>query len=168
MFRNILNRILENLENKGGEEEVFQRVEYFIWKTDLVVERNSAEYIFGIKRSRSRILWLSILRLLTILHTLRYGLSTLFRSKTMRIFLFDFGYLVGNPFLISSGITAVSLAIVAIDVASMYQDVTKTLYILEIAYVIKNRLIKYPLNGKNERKFLIILNLLGRLFLIPF
>ena len=164
MFRNILNRILEN---KGGEKEAFQRLEDFAWKTDLLVERDSAEYVSGNKLSRSRILWLSILKLLTILHTLRFGLSTVLRNETMRIFLFDYGYLIGNPLLISSAFTAFSLAMAPIGVALMYQDVTKTLYIFEIAYVIKNRLIKYRLNGKNKRKFLIIMNLLGRFFLMP-
>ena len=37
------------LNKKETEEESIRRLEHFVWKTDLVVERDSTEYLSGYK-----------------------------------------------------------------------------------------------------------------------
>ena len=165
MFRKI-NVYLRNafnnfIEDKNDFNETFEYLQRFSKNTFILITRNISEYLTR-SLSKTRMFWVILLRIIVILHTLRFGFSALLNSQTVRESLFDMGYMAGPPRLISSAATAVSFAIVAIGVTTVYQELTHQLYILDIINMINNKQIKYPLNYTNGRKFNIRCNILAR------
>ena len=69
--------------------------------------------------------------------------------RLLRYTLLDISYMFGDPFLITSGLTAFSIAILFNLCVCLYQQLTHTLYIFEIGSAIKNNSIKYWINRKH-------------------
>ena len=155
-LRNAFNNFIED---KNDFNKAFDNIQRFSKITLLCISRDISEH-FTKFWSRTRIFWVIFLRVVTIIHTLRFGVSALLNKQSVREYLFDVGYMVGPPRLISTAITALSLAITAIGLTTIYHELTGRLYIYDIGHLINTKQIKYPLKSKNGRKFNIRSNIL--------
>ena len=161
-FNNFIQKFIQRNTDLIECYEYLQRIDK---NTLLVISRNETEYLTK-NLSTSRICWVLLVRIFVIFHTLRFGVSALVNKQSVREFLFDLGFMVGPPRLISSAITAVSLAIVAIGLISVYQELTNQLHFFNLAHIITTKQDKYPLNSQNHRKYTIRCNLMAR-YLLP-
>ena len=161
-FRNTFN---DFIQRNTDLIEGYENLQRFDKNTLLVVSRDETDYLTN-NLSTSRLFWVVMVRVLVVFHTLRYGVSALVNKHSVREFHLDFGFMMGPPRLISSAITTLSLAIVAIGLEVVYLELTNQLHFFEIAYIITTKQIKYPLNSKNGRKFALKFNLMAR-YLVP-
>ena len=161
-LRNAFNNFIED---KNDFNKAFDNIQRFFKITLLCISRDISEHLTK-SWSRTRIFWVILIRVVTIIHTLRFGVSALLNKQSVRQFLFDVGYMVGPPRLISTAIAALSLAIAAIGLTTIYQELTGQLYIYDIGHMINTKQIKYPLKSRNCRKFNISSNILFG-FLLP-
>ena len=161
-LRNAFNNFIED---KNDFNKAFVCLQSFAKISLILIARDVLEYLTR-SLSRSRIFWVFLIRIVVIIHTLRFGVSALLCKQSVREFLFDFGFMIGPPRLISSAITAVSLAIVAIGLTTQYFEIGNQLVIYDIGHMISTKQIKYPLNYNNGRKFNIRSNLIVR-YLLP-
>ena len=162
-FRNTSNDFIQrNTDlNKG-----YEYIQWFLKTTLLGISRDENEYLTR-NLSRSRICWVLLVRVVAIVTVMRFGVSALLNKQSVRELLFDVGFMVGPPRLISSAFTAVSLSITAIGLITVYQELTFKFHFVDIAHMIITKQIKYPLNNKNECKFNINCNLMFE-YLLPF
>ena len=166
-----IKQILKNkfnafIEDKNDFKPCLQSIERFAKNTYIAIATDAYDYTSGHK-SRTRIICVIILRIATILNTLRGGLLALIKKESVREYLIDLTPMAGNPILCASAVTAASASIVAIGLTVLYQELTNTYYIYMIAYLLKTNQMKYPLNPKNRRKFNINSSLIARYLMRP-
>ena len=169
MFRKLLTKFKNSfndfIEDKTDFNIAFEYIQRFCKNGFVLIVRDVSEHLTR-NLSRSRIFCILLVRILAIIHTLRYGVSALLNKQSVREFLFDIGFMIGPPRLISAAITTLSLSVIAIGLTTVYQEFTHQLYMYDITHLINTKQINHPLNPKNGRKFNIRSNLITR-YLLP-
>ena len=155
------NKFNDFIEDKTDFNTCLQSIERFGKNNYIFIAIYAYEFSSGHK-NRNRIFCVIILRIATILHTLRCASLALTKNESMREYLIDLTTFAGNRFLYASAMTAVSAAIVAAGLTTLYQELTNTLYIYMFGYLLKTNQFQYPLNSKNRRKFNIKCSFIAR------
>ena len=154
------------VQDRFSHNPFIERLESFYRNYYITIVTNVDNYVMG-NRPRSRLIMVILSRVALLLHTLRFGLSALMNRDSVRTALMDFGYLLGEPFMISCSVTAVSLAVLCIGLTILYQELTHTYYFADLAYMIKHNSMKYPLNSVDFVKLAEKADILSRLLLRP-
>ena len=147
-----------NLNGKYDLARTINKMETFSRVNYMCASNDSEEYVAGIV-SKQRY-WIVILtRVILLLNSIRCLVLTLARKECVDRALLNFTHILGNSFVIITTISALSLAISAIGLTTIYQEFSKTLYMAEICYLISHNIILYPAKELQFRSMLIKANL---------
>ena len=136
----------------------FNKIDEFNIANYLTVHRDYVNYVTSTLET-SRVIIVLITRIAILINMLRFYISIILRNSSSKIYLMDFGKLLGHPILYSSMIGTVSLAILAIGLTLSYQELTHTATALDMFDEIRHGRIRYPLKPYNYRKYCIKVNL---------
>ena len=139
-----------SLNSKYDLNRAIDKVEKFLSINYLMISLNLYEYMANIQR-RSRIIFVIVTRVAILLTTIKFGICAVMSNKAVSLALMDISYMLGNPILASSIMSVTSLAIFAVAITVNYQEHNHTFHLLELLYMIKNDLIKFPLTFENHR-----------------
>ena len=154
-------------KNEPNLKPIIEKIENFAKFNLLIIHSSSDDNVFRHK-SFSRILWVLMTRIVIFLSILRFGLTVIISTESMRTVLFNFFYLMGDSKLISSAITLVLVSQLTIEITAIYQERIHNFALLRILYMLKYKLIKYPLSANNYRKLCARLNILSKYSLFVF
>ena len=124
----------------------------------MVISRSLEEYQSGYM-SKSRIVQVSLVKLMNAMTCFRFLVSPIFNQKSVTVLLSDANYLIGNQRLASLALSLSALTILAINLLIFYHEYRHILIPFEFYLNMKqNKLI--PLSPRNRRRLGLRINLM--------
>ena len=154
------------IENNMNENEALEKFEEFARDKFIIPSRSFEEYMTGYI-SKSRIMIISVMNFCTFLTVLRFGLSALINTESIRQLMCDFGYALNESRLISTAMSTLALAVLSSSLVVNYKVLTNDYYFINFLYEIKSKNISYPLSEQNMRKWSIKFSILTKYLLNP-
>ena len=135
-FKNLRERFNFYLNDQDNLNIVINSLEKFLATNYVTCFRDLEEY-HSRTRKRSRYYVVLIIKAVIVLHCIRWFTTTLIRNDQANLILFNFAHMLGDPLLVTVGISALSLSILGIGLVTTYQEVTWKLFQGDIFYMIK-------------------------------
>ena len=122
------NRFMSFIENNMDENEALERFEAFARDKFILPSRSFEEYMNGYK-SKSRIIIISVINFCVFITVLRFGLSALINTESIRQLMCDFGYVLNKSRLVSTTASTLALAILSSSLVINYRVLTNDYYL---------------------------------------
>ena len=152
----VYDAYVENLFNFNralSKLEKFTRINYISLTTSF--DKYGPEF-----QEKTRLFYIILSRLAIFLTMIKFYIPLFMKNNSNKIYLMDFGEILGHPLLASSTLGTVTLAVLAIGITLTYQELTHTAHFIDILNLINKGEIKYPLKYINFKKYCKKVNLL--------
>ena len=161
MSSNILTKILNFIKNKRKSlkdymtdcniRQLIEKTEEF-GKNKLVLIYDSDEYVQQ-KKNHKRELWVTLAKLMAYLHVYKMFFLGFIDDIRIRLLFMDYT-LYSNENRLLYTLTFISLGVIMLlPFQLQYLEMSRKFSILKMYYLIKYRIIKYPLTSENYRKY---------------
>ena len=169
MILRILTKLLNYFEDKRKSlkeymtdcniREVFESFEEFS-KNKLVFIYDIDEYVQG-KKNNKREFWVFLAKLMAFLRIFEAFFMGFIDDIRIRLLIMDYTLFgsEGNRLLYRITLICFGQVVLVPLFLVQYLEISKKLPIFKICHLIKYRIIKYPLNSKNYRKFCLFLKI---------
>ena len=150
-FKNKRNQLIDYL-NDCNIREVIERMEEFA-KNKLVLIYDIDEYVQQEKNIR-REFWVTLAKLIVYIHIYKLFFVGFIDDIRIRLLFQDYTLLSNRNRLLFT-ILCISLGIISLEIPFLlqYLEMSRQLPNLKLYHLIKYRIIKYPLNSENHRKY---------------
>ena len=151
-YLNTKKRIIKHYFTDCNIREVIERTEEFA-KNKLVLIYDIDEYVQE-KKNVKREFWVTLAKLMIYIHVYKVFFMGFFDDIRIRLLIMDYTLNSnGNPLLYSLAINSLDLILLVAPFLFQYLEMSRQMPIWKIYHLIKYRIIKYPLNSNNYRKF---------------
>jgi len=150
------NFILNNNEESVAIDQIYRHLaKYFI-----IISNNLDDYERGYM-NKWRIYLVTLTRIALFINGIRYAISALFNSRSIRIVMSNANHLLGNDFLISILFTLVSIITFSLGITIQYQEMTNQFNVIIFFNRFQNKTIE-RLNVFNSKGFALKANLMNK------
>ena len=158
-FKSLKNSFHDYIEINTQQSRAIIKIEKFFSRTSVLSYSTFNDY--RQQNQANRRIWPCLFaRLAMAIYWLKFFIPVVFNTGLAKWMTCEFGYIMGNPLLISTMLCYCMFWGVAFASHLLYKESNQTLYFLVFMDEIKNNSSNLKLNLRNQRKFCLKINLL--------
>ena len=158
-FKSLRNSFHDYIETNSHQSRVVIKIEKFFSRTSVLSHSTFNDYRHQNQANR-RILPCLFARLVMAVYWLKFFIPVVFNTDWAKWITCEFGYIMGNPLLISTMLCFCMFWGLIFSSHLQYEEWKQNLYLLEFMDEIKNNSTDLKLNPRNQRKFCLKINFL--------